>query len=450
MTISTTYAPVQYTGNAVTTAFAFPYPFFDNTDLLIYLDGVLQASGYTVTGGSGASGTVTFSSAPASGVIVTLAMSLPYTQLDNYVENQAFPADTLERGLDKAAIRDQQLNNRLNRSLVFPDTLTGSLVGELPQPSDGMLLAWDGTNGAVANVEIAGLAGSTIDTIFTGLASGDFLYYNGTVWVNAAKSNVPVDGLKATGSGGISLKNSGGTSVLTIGAGAGTGASFAGGLNVTGAIAGSSTISAVASLAIAGNSTAAGIITLAEDTDNGTNRVTITPPQSIASDYTVTLPSVAGVLSLETNGKQADSVYAEYALYANITTIIPSDDTIPQNTEGTQVLSVTITPKTATNKIRIRAAILGSCSSNAAFSAALFNNSTANALYAAQMNSPTTGSPQVLYLEFEHSPASTSAQTYNIRVGPSSAVTLFLNGTNFARLFGGVAKCTLTAEEIIA
>ena len=85
MTISTTYAPVQYTGNAVTTAFSFPYPFYDDTDLLVYLDMVLQASGYTITGGSGASGTVTFSSAPAGGVVVTISLSLPYTQLDNYV-----------------------------------------------------------------------------------------------------------------------------------------------------------------------------------------------------------------------------------------------------------------------------------------------------------------------------------------------------------------------------
>lgn len=83
-------------------------------------------------------------------------------------------------------------------------------------------------------------------------------------------------------------------------------------LGVTGAITGSSTlgigaitststISGVASLNIAGNSTAAAIITLAEDTDNGTNKVTITPPQSIASDYTLTLPSTTGTIALTTD-----------------------------------------------------------------------------------------------------------------------------------------------------
>jgi len=51
-------------------------------------------------------------------------------------------------------------------------------------------------------------------------------------------------------------------------------------------------------LNITGNSTAAAFITLAEDTDNGTNKVTITAPQTIASDYTLTLPSTAGTVAL--------------------------------------------------------------------------------------------------------------------------------------------------------
>lgn len=43
-----------------------------------------------------------------------------------------------------------------------------------------------------------------------------------------------------------------------------------------------------------GNSTQAAQITLEEDTDNGSNFLTITPPASIASDWTLTLPSDDG------------------------------------------------------------------------------------------------------------------------------------------------------------
>ena len=149
MTISTTYAPIQYTGNGVTTVFSFPYTFYSATDLIVTL--TLISSGantvqvlntdYTVTGGNGSAGSIMMTSAPSALFRLTIEMSLPYTQLDDYVENQAFPADTLESGLDKAAIRDQQLANQLGRGLTFPATLSGSLVGELPQPVDGQLLA---------------------------------------------------------------------------------------------------------------------------------------------------------------------------------------------------------------------------------------------------------------------------------------------------------------------
>lgn len=61
---------------------------------------------------------------------------------------------------------------------------------------------------------------------------------------------------------------------------------------VTGAFSGA--ISAVGTVAIAGTSSIAGGFTLAEDTDNGTNKVTVRGPASLASDYTLTLPTAQG------------------------------------------------------------------------------------------------------------------------------------------------------------
>ncbi len=52
------------------------------------------------------------------------------------------------------------------------------------------------------------------------------------------------------------------------------------------------------SIAITGTSTEAAYITLAEDTDNGTNKVKVQAPASISSDYTVTLPASAGTVAL--------------------------------------------------------------------------------------------------------------------------------------------------------
>ncbi len=116
---------------------------------------------------------------------------------------------------------------------------------------------------------------------------------NGTGWNTLFLDSLEVyaDGVRATGSAGLSLKNSGGTTVLNVGAGGGTGATFAGGVNAGGEI------TATGYLNVAGTSSSPAYITMAEDTDNGTNKATIIAPASIASDYTLTLPSTAGTLA---------------------------------------------------------------------------------------------------------------------------------------------------------
>jgi len=90
--------------------------------------------------------------------------------------------------------------------------------------------------------------------------------------------------ITTTGASGVVIKNSAGATVATFGASAGTTSALTGALTLSG------------SVDISGTSSASAFITLAEDTDNGTNKVTITPPQSIASDYTLTLPSSTGTL----------------------------------------------------------------------------------------------------------------------------------------------------------
>ncbi len=64
--------------------------------------------------------------------------------------------------------------------------------------------------------------------------------------------------------------------------------------DTTGNISGFEQATASKNVVIGGNSTAAGYIDLLEDTDNGSNKIKITAPQSIASDKTQTLPDVTG------------------------------------------------------------------------------------------------------------------------------------------------------------
>ena len=148
-------------------------------------------------------------------------------------------------------------------------------------------------------------------------------------------------------------------------------------------------------------------------------------------------------------GVVIDRAYAEYTANADLTTTIPWDDTVPQNTEGTQILSVSITPKTATNRIRLRFEGEGCSGSPENIIAALFQNSIASAIDARYTTTAGGGFASAWGLCIELVPGSTSAQTFAVRVG-GGTTTIRMNGTNTARKFGAVSRATLTAEEIAA
>lgn len=148
-------------------------------------------------------------------------------------------------------------------------------------------------------------------------------------------------------------------------------------------------------------------------------------------------------------GFVVDRAYAEYTANAALSTLIPSDDTIPQVTEGTQILSVTITPKSTTNRLRIFWRGTAAASDVGNICAAAFVNGAANAV-AAESN--TAGSIAFRYhmtLAHEYVPGVLTAQTITIRVGAASG-TVRLNGSDTARLLGGAMRSTLIVEELKA
>ena len=145
-----------------------------------------------------------------------------------------------------------------------------------------------------------------------------------------------------------------------------------------------------------------------------------------------------------------DSVVGTYALNANLTTQIPFDGTVPQITEGTEIISVSITPKSVTNKLRVRFSGYGCTSAAQNIISAVFRDAIASALFATPVRADAADSPRQIVGEFEFVPATTSAVTIRLRVGPGGGVTLRLNGTTSTFGFGGIEKTTLIVEEIKA
>jgi hypothetical protein len=153
-------------------------------------------------------------------------------------------------------------------------------------------------------------------------------------------------------------------------------------------------------------------------------------------------------------GTIIDRAYAEYTANADLTTNIPLDDTIPQNTEGTEIVTASITPKKSANRVRVtftgQFATPDTSGPQYAI-AALFQDNIANALRATYCEIEHVGdsadAPHLLTMIFEHSPGTTSAVTYKIRVGGKDN-TVRMNGAAAGRLFGGVSAAVLTLEEI--
>lgn len=132
------------------------------------------------------------------------------------------------------------------------------------------------------------------------------------------------------------------------------------------------------------------------------------------------------------------------------TTIIPQDDTIPQNTEGDQYMTLAITPLSTTNRLVIIANVMLSNSVAGGLIAALFQDTTVNALAAADCFQGTaTGMTQVV-LTHEMAAGTTSSTTFKIRGGGSAAGTTTFNGAGAARRFGGVAKSSIIIYEVKA
>lgn len=131
------------------------------------------------------------------------------------------------------------------------------------------------------------------------------------------------------------------------------------------------------------------------------------------------------------------------------TTVMPLDDTIPQNTEGDQYMTVTITPKNASNTLVITVStFLAHTFNNNTQVLALFQDSTAAALAATiQFTGANGGTMSAATLRHSMTAGTTSATTFKFRMGGGSAGTTTMNGTGSGRQMGGVAATTMTVVE---
>lgn len=164
MTVSTSANRADYNGNGTTTSFAVPFLFPDPTNLLVLstviATGISTAlvlnSDYTVAGaGVATGGTVSTTVAPATGIKLSILLSLQPIQQTHWVENDPMHAATLEAAVDYLTLLAKQEAEQISRAISVPVGESGSAVVLPPAASRvGMLLGFDG-NGALALIAAA-------------------------------------------------------------------------------------------------------------------------------------------------------------------------------------------------------------------------------------------------------------------------------------------------------
>jgi hypothetical protein len=148
------------------------------------------------------------------------------------------------------------------------------------------------------------------------------------------------------------------------------------------------------------------------------------------------------------SGKLAQVVHAELTTVDTTTTTIPIDDTIPQNTEGKEFFTATITPTASDSTLIIEVVTYVTTSSGLNVVTALFQDSTASAL-AAVLAPGSNGIIQNHKLIHKMTAGTTSATTFKVRCGPGAG-TLTINGSAGVRYMGGAMKSTITIWEVLA
>lgn len=132
-------------------------------------------------------------------------------------------------------------------------------------------------------------------------------------------------------------------------------------------------------------------------------------------------------------------------------TSIPVDNSIPQNTEGVEVLNGNFTPVSASSFLVLEFEAFGTSNtaSNRVIGVAMFQGTTANALAAVPIASD-DDNPIALRLWHRMASPGTSTVAFKVRVGITSSSTFYVNGdTSGTRLLGGIGVARLVVSEYL-
>ena len=170
---------VQYTASAAQTSFDYPFPIFEDADLVVDVDGVTQAlsTDYTVAGeGEDAGGTVSFVTPMVGGEIVTIYRDIAIARDTDFQQNGPFRAASINDELDKTFLIMQELESKIGRSIRFAmtDAVTSTETTLSAEDVANKILMFDSDGkpygGDAASIATVAAFGTAVADVFTATA----------------------------------------------------------------------------------------------------------------------------------------------------------------------------------------------------------------------------------------------------------------------------------------
>lgn len=412
MTISNNYAPDVSLGNGVTTVFTGSWSPLVASYMRVYLEVVatgvqtLQVldtdyslsftdSGYSIT---------FLLTPPPSTKRVIRAREVALDQTTEYTTAQGFQGATHENSFDKVTAMAQDLKDAVDRSISFP--LGSTATATLPEPEAGTLLGWNDAADNLENKSVVDLDGAVIgvnvqayDATLTAIAALTGLTDNRLLRTDGTAGLYQQSGITVDDSNNVS-------GVGTVGCGA---------------------------------ITSTGVSSLG----SGSTGVTPTSTDRTTKLATMEAFNLANGITVQHASTQTGAV-------ATGTTLIVPDDTIPQSNEGDQYMSLAITPKATTNKLRIDVTlVLSNTATQPVLSVALYQDSTADALAVGCKQEATADYLNIFTFSHVMDAGTVSATTFKVRAGGHLSGTTTVNGFSGARKFGGVSASGIRITEYV-
>jgi len=156
--------------------------------------------------------------------------------------------------------------------------------------------------------------------------------------------------------------------------------------------------------------------------------------------------------NLPGSGILVQTAYAETTTWTSGSAAMAGGtDTIPQQTDGTQILTVSITPKSSTNKLIVHVSgqfALGTAPFN--IWTALFQDATANAFASKGLSCPVADNMVPMDFTAQITAGTTSSTTIKLRMGnlTGNSATYAVNGYSSGRRLGGSQRVILFVEEV--